>query len=157
MKLLFLKKHDKYLFFALPIVACILFILIYASVTTSNRIIWETHSPEEIAAQNREIKPLPESMITIPQYDGRHAKLILEFSMDHFAENRRFEIYNDGSLFYNGNFVKIVPLTRVKEVISRLNALGFYDIHEWGIILKLAGWRQMTILDVLCSRRNETL
>lgn len=145
-------KYLKYLIL-ISIITCILFTLNYFIVIKSNRLIWETRSPNEIESYNHEIVPLLDSEVEIPKYNGKNLTLILQFSQDHFMSDWHFRIYNDGSIYYKKKFMKVIPLSRVQEIISKLNAIGLYDVRGDGIIHKLFRRRRITILDVFKPER----
>ncbi|MGB3340875.1 MAG: hypothetical protein WBB37_05285 [bacterium] len=106
-------------------------------------------SAEELAASRYKTMPLPESVLVIPEFDGKYPIPIIEFASDHFMESWHFIIYNDGSLFLDEKYIKKIPLVELKKLILELNNKGLYDISELGIILSLMDLKKMTILDVI--------
>ena len=144
--------HSKYLFFNIIIILGIVLILIYISITSHDRYIWQTKSEKEIAAAHREIIPVPESILVIPEFDGKYPVPIIEFGNDHFMESWYFMIYNDGSMFLDGQYVKKIPLVELQTLILELNNIGLYDINEWVMIHSLKDMKKMTVLDVILPR-----
>lgn len=144
--------HSKYLFFNIMIILGIVLILIYISTTSHDRYIWQTKSEKEITASHREIIPVPESILVIPKFDGNYPIPIIEFGNDHFMESWYFIIYNDGSMFLDGEYVKQIPFVELQNIIIELNNRGLYDINEWVMIHSLIDMKKMTILDVILPR-----
>ena len=126
-----------------------LFLLLLMCAMNCEREVWETRSPEEIEALNEVIRPLPDSMLAIPDFDGKHTIPVVQFSFDHFTESWKFTIFNNGSCFCNNTLVRKFAQRDIKDIISKLNQKGLFDISEGGIMFKLAGPRKMNFFELL--------
>ena len=129
-----------------------IFVFILLSIfglTGCERRVWVTRSPEEIKALNEEIKPLPDSMLVIPEFDGKHAIPVIRFACDHVMESWEYIIYNNGDVFKEKRNIGNTSKIDMQTFISELNKKGLFNVTTNGIYYKLAGPRNMNIVDLL--------
>ncbi len=110
---------------------------------TSNCVtMYKVRSPEEIEDLNEEIVPLPESLLTIPEFDGKDTVPIFYFEMHgYWRPWTAHMLYNDGKLEFlqkhkgrRGVFLSgYIDVSDVQNFIFELNHRGFFTISNESI------------------------
>lgn len=129
------------------IAAFLLFLII--AITGCERTIWRVRSPKEIESLNKVIKPLPDSVLRIPEFDAKHTIPVVRFSSDHFSECWEYVIFNNGDVLYNRKLIGNMSQNDIQSLIHELNIKGLFSVTENGIFYKLAGPRRMSIFELL--------
>jgi hypothetical protein len=118
-------------------------------ITGCERTVWRVRSPKEIESFNKVIKPLPDSVLRIPEFDGKHTIPVVRFSFDHFSESWEYVIFNNGDVLYNRKLIGNMSQNDIQSLIHELNIKGLFGVRENGIFYKLAGPRRMSIFELL--------
>lgn len=97
-------------------------------------------SNEEIESFNEEIEPLPDSLLTIPSYNGHEAEPIIQLSKVGTWKSIEYILYSNGELYVNGEFVNKIEQGDLDDIIQGLNKRGLFKVSHENIQDKI--WHQ---------------
>lgn len=118
------------------IIACL------ALLNSNCQTLYKIRSPKEIEELSEEIIPLPESLLTIPEFNGRDTIPIFYF--DQYGGRQPWiahMLYNDGKLeflskFYGGQGIFVfgyINVSEIQDFILELNQMGFFSVNHESI------------------------
>jgi len=115
-------------------------VLIIISMLTFNcTTLYKTRSPEEIKELGQETVPLPESVLTIPDFNGVDTLPIIYFETHSgWGPLTTHMIYNNGKYEFGqierGIFISAyIEMSDIKALIVGLNEMGFFSISNESI------------------------
>jgi len=93
-------------------------------------IVEELRSREEIESLNEEIDTLPDSLLTIPTCNEDEAKPIIQLSSIGTWNSIEYILYNNGDLYFNGEFAKNITQGDLEDIIQGLNRRGLFRVND---------------------------